>query len=253
MTSEREKNLLVVDVGRTSYQTCWNLQRKLVELRASGSVPDLLLLTEHPHVYTIGKTGDERNLLVSRSELAGVPVIYNDRGGDITYHGPGQLVGYPILDLNGFLPDLARYLRGLEEVVMAALKRFSLQGSRMDGYTGVWLGDEKICAIGIKTTRWITMHGFALNVNTDLSYFAKIIPCGISDKGITSMEMQLGGPVRISDVASAVVSEFVSYFGFRQDKTTMSALLQLLRGREANHAGQSGEWLQLHGIHEVTE
>ena len=242
-----------MDVGRTSYERCWTLQRQLVELRASGRVPDILLLTEHPHVYTIGKSGDERHLLVSRSELTGVPVIHNDRGGDITYHGPGQLVGYPILDLSGFLPDLARYLRGLEEVIMSALSRFKLQCSRMDGYTGVWLGDEKICAIGIKTTRWITMHGFALNVNTDLAYFAKIIPCGISDKGVTSMERHLGGPVRMSDVASAVAGDFVSYFDFREEKTTMSVLLQLLGGRDPSHAGQSGKWPQIHGIHEVIE
>ncbi len=254
MPSESENTILVVDVGRTSYDACWEMQRELVELRASGRVPDLLLLTEHPHVYTIGKTGNEKHLRVRRSELErdGIPVVHTDRGGDITYHGPGQLVGYPILDLHCVLPDLDRYLRGLEEIIMRALDRFSLRGSRMEGYTGVWVGEEKICAIGIKTTRWITMHGFALNVNTDLSYFAKIIPCGISDKGVTSMERRLGRPVRMSDVASVVDNEFVSYFGYRKAEGGMSALLQLLEEVGIRRAGLSGEQSQFYGEYEVT-
>jgi lipoate-protein ligase B len=249
MRPEREGTILVVDAGRTSYEGCWQLQRRLVELRAAGRVKDLLLLTEHRDVYTIGKSGDETHLRADRSELGDVPVIHNDRGGDITYHGPGQLVGYPILDLAVLRADLAWYLRGLEEVVIRALGRFGLRGSRIDGYTGVWVGDEKVCAIGIKTTRWITMHGFALNVNTDLSHFSKIVPCGISDKGVTSMEACLGRSVQMADVASVVVSEFVSYFGFQSEEATMSALLQLLDDGGADHA----EWHQFQGIHEVKE
>jgi lipoyl(octanoyl) transferase len=253
MGLNRVRALLVVDAGRTSYERCWRLQQQLVELRATGRLEDVLLLTEHQHVYTIGKTGDEKHLRAGRSQLGGVPVVHNDRGGDITYHGPGQLVGYPILDLRQLRTDLAWYLRGLEEIVIRTLERFGVHGSRIDGYTGVWVGDEKICAIGIKTTRWITMHGFALNVNTELSHFANIVPCGISDKGVTSMEACLGASVRMADVASAVVSAFVSFFDYQKEELTASALSKLMGERGADHAGRSGTLPQFHGIHEVKE
>jgi lipoyl(octanoyl) transferase len=166
-------------------------------------------------VYTIGKTGDENHLLADQAELLsrGVSVYHNDRGGDITYHGPGQLVGYPILDLNNHYLDLHRYLRDLEEVIIGTLREFGISSQRDSGYTGVWVGTEKICAIGVKTSRWVTMHGFALNVNTDLSFFARIIPCGIFEKGVTSMAQILGGAVDGEVVATIVTKEFGRVFG----------------------------------------
>lgn len=209
------QRILTVELGHTSYGECWELQRRTFALRAAGRISDLLLLTEHDHVYTIGKSGNENHLLAREEELRarGITVWFNDRGGDITYHGPGQLVGYPILDLGGYYRDLHRYLRDLEEVVIRSLAHFGITAGRMEGYTGVWVGQEKICAIGVKSSRWITMHGFALNVATDLSFFDRIIPCGIFEKGVTSMEAVLGRSVRVSDVAKAVREQFGGVFG----------------------------------------
>jgi lipoyl(octanoyl) transferase len=209
------KDLTVIQLGRTDYKQCWDLQQRLHDRRVTGSLLDTLLLTEHDHVYTIGKTGDENHLLADQAELLsrGVSVYHNDRGGDITYHGPGQLVGYPILDLNNHYLDLHRYLRDLEEVIIGTLREFGISSQRDSGYTGVWVGTEKICAIGVKTSRWVTMHGFALNVNTDLSFFARIIPCGIFEKGVTSMAQILGGAVDGEVVATIVTKEFGRVFG----------------------------------------
>ncbi|HET6273271.1 MAG TPA: lipoyl(octanoyl) transferase LipB [Bacteroidota bacterium] len=204
----------VINLGRTDYKGCWDLQQRLFDQRSAGEVGDLLLLTEHDHVYTIGKGGDKNHLLANDEELRsnGVTVYHNDRGGDITFHGPGQLVGYPILDLNNYYLDLHRYLRDLEEVIIRTLAGYGVSASRNADYTGVWVGNDKICAIGVKTSRWITMHGFAFNVNTDLSYFGRIIPCGIFEKGVTSLQQILGRKIDLFDVAARVVEQFSLVF-----------------------------------------
>jgi len=205
----------VVRLGRTRYRECWDLQRALFARRAAGELPDLLLLTEHEHVYTLGTGADVDHLLAGDAELSerGIDVAAVDRGGDITYHGPGQLVGYPLLDLHAYTRDLHWYLRRLEEVIIRVLGEFHVSGSRLEGYTGVWAGGEKICAIGIKASRWITMHGFALNVTTDLSFYDRIIPCGIFDRGVTSLQAVLGSAPPMAAVESAVVRAFAEVFG----------------------------------------
>lgn len=178
-----------------------------------------LLFVEHPHVYTLGKSGDENNLLINNKTLQekGVSFFKTNRGGDITYHGPGQLVGYPILDLDCFFTDIHKYLRFLEACIIATLADYGIEASRSKGETGVWLdaagsNPRKICAMGIRTSRWVTMHGFALNVNTDLSYFDYIIPCGIQDKSVTSMEKELGSSVDIREVAQKFQRHFANTF-----------------------------------------
>lgn len=204
------RRLRVVNLGRTNYRACWDLQRKIHAARMAGTAPDTFLLTEHDNVYTIGRGGNPDHLLAGADTLAarGIDVVENDRGGDITYHGPGQLVGYPILDLRNHRQDLHRYLRDLEEVVIRALAGCGVNASRHPSYTGVWVGGDKICAIGVKTVSWVTMHGFALNVSTDLSYFGSIIPCGIFERGVTSMRETLGCDVPMPAVAAAVVEAF---------------------------------------------
>jgi len=178
-----------------------------------------LLFVEHPHVYTLGKSGDENNLLVTNEVLAekGVRFYPTNRGGDITYHGPGQLVGYPILDLDCFFTDIHKYLRLLEECIIATLADYGILAGRSKGETGVWLDAEgenprKICAMGIRTSRWVTMHGFALNVNTDLSFFDYIIPCGIRNKGVTSMQRELGKTVDLKEVSEKFKQHFARHF-----------------------------------------
>ncbi len=209
-------NLNVFRLGRTEYGKCWDVQKQVFDLRASGGIDDTLLLTEHNHTYTIGKSGDDNHLLAREAELlaAGVTVFHNDRGGDITYHGPGQIVGYPILDLHNHYLDLHRYLRDLEEVVIGTLKDFEVVATRKPEYTGVWVGNEKICAIGVKTSKWITMHGFALNVNTDLSYFGRIIPCGIFEHGVTSLQAVLRREMEMGEVMQCLADHFARVFHF---------------------------------------
>jgi lipoyl(octanoyl) transferase len=226
-------SLVTVDLGRTSYGECWELQRRTFAMRSEGRIPDHLLLTEHDPVYTIGRSGTEHHLLAREEELQarGVSVWHNDRGGDITYHGPGQLVGYPILDLGGYYRDLHRYLRDLEEVIIRSLAGFGIHGGRIPEYTGVWVGDKKICAIGIKSSRWITMHGFALNITTDLSFFERIIPCGIFEKGVTSMEQLLEHPVPAGEVKTAVAEQFGRVFGTELRWQSPGEFLSLI-GRE---------------------
>ena len=204
-----------MDLGRTPYEDCWSYQQKLLEERSAGIQPDVLLLTEHDHVFTIGTAGKPAHVLASRAELAalGASVVNTDRGGDVTYHGPGQLVAYPILDLERHRKDLHWYLRALEESVIRLLRRYGLEGTRSEPYTGVWVGSEKICAIGVRTRRWVTMHGLALNINTQMQYFTSIVPCGIAHRGVTSMAMLLGSPVEMKDVARDFVTEFASVFG----------------------------------------
>jgi lipoyl(octanoyl) transferase len=205
----------VIILGRTNYKKCWDLQQRLLDRHVAREVGDLLLLTEHDHVYTIGKSGDAGHLLASEEELKskGVTVYNNDRGGDITYHGPGQLVCYPILDLNNYYLDLHRYLRDIEQVIIQTLAHYGVTATRDADYTGVWVGTDKICAIGVKTSRWVTMHGFALNLNTDLSNFGRIIPCGIFEKGVTSLKQLLGHDVDVKAVGERVVGEFGLVFG----------------------------------------
>ena len=217
------RTVAVCSLGKTRYADAWKLQQQLFELRRRGGSGDLLVLNEHEHVYTIGKAGDDNHLLASDEELRreGVDVFHIDRGGDITYHGPGQLVGYPILDLNVYGADIHRYLRSLEEVLIRALKDFGIAGEREEGMTGVWVKGEKIAALGVKVSRWITMHGFALNVNTDLGKFGRIIPCGIFHKGVTSMQRLLGASVSMTDVERSVAEAFAEVFACRM--TAMSA------------------------------
>jgi len=203
-----------VNLGRTPYAECWSYQQDLLERRIAGELSDTLVLTEHDHVYTIGASGEARHVLASPAELAamGASVVSTDRGGDVTYHGPGQLVAYPIMDLQQHRTDLHWYLRALEESVIRVLGRFGLEAERSEPYTGVWVGNEKVCAIGVRTRRWVTMHGLALNVNTELKYFRSIIPCGIAHRGVTSLAMLLSSPVDMEEVARAFVVEFASVF-----------------------------------------
>lgn len=207
--------ILVSNLGRTRYAEAWDLQQRVFDLRHHGLIDDVLLLTEHEHVYTLGKGGDANHLLASDAELSkdGTEVFRIDRGGDITYHGPGQIVGYPILDLNKYSPDIHKYLRSLEDVLIDLLHAFGIKGEREAGMTGVWVRGEKIAAIGVRVSKWITMHGFALNVNTDLQKFERIIPCGIFHKGITSMQRTLGREVPIEDVERKLTESFSGVFG----------------------------------------
>ena len=200
-------------LGLVPYAEAWALQNRLAEDRAAGRIPDTLLLLQHPHTYTIGRSGTRDHVYLSEAELAarGITCLDVDRGGDVTYHGPGQLVGYPILDL-GLAPDVGAYLRGLEQCVIDVLAQFQIRAGRVERYTGVWIGDEKIAAIGVKLARGITTHGFALNVSTDLELFRHILPCGIPDKGVTSMERQLGRAPAMSGVEDAVVTRIMAQF-----------------------------------------
>lgn len=228
----------VTDLGVTDYKSCWDLQQRLFTLRAGDMIPDILLLTEHRHVYTIGKTGKASHLLADEAELRArhIDVYFNDRGGDITYHGPGQLVGYPILNLNNYYLDLHRYLRDLEEVVIRALQAFGVTAHREPEYTGVWVGNAKICAIGVKTGRWVTMHGFAFNINTDLSFFNRIIPCGIFEKGVTSLQESIKHRIDLSDVARVLVGEFATVFGVETRTISREELHQMMKSAVATEA-----------------
>src|SRR5699024_7319949 len=175
---------------------------------------EVLLLVEHPHVYTLGKNGDKNHLLKGAAELAEIDAefVESDRGGDITYHGPGQIVGYPILDLDRHFTDMHKYLRYLEEVIIRTCAAYDIEAGRINGLTGVWVGDEKICAMGIRCSRWVTMHGFAFNVNADLSYFNHIVPCGIDNKSVTCLQKVLVKPVDIARVKKQIVAHFEEVF-----------------------------------------
>jgi lipoyl(octanoyl) transferase len=223
---EQLPRVLTTHLGRTRYAEAWELQKTLWALRAAGRIDDLLLLTEHEHVYTIGKSGDNDHLLASAEELraGGVDVFDVDRGGDITYHGPGQLVGYPILDLNGYEPDIHKYLHNLEEVIIRALALYGVRAGREEGFTGVWVNGEKIAALGVKVGRWVTMHGFAFNVNADLSKFGRIIPCGIFHKGVTSLDRLVGHTVEMEEVAERIRKSFADVFRCTLVPMTMAEL-----------------------------
>ncbi len=201
-------------LGSVPYRQAWQVQRERVARRSAGMIPDTLLLLSHPPVVTLGKGGSIDHLLGSGADLErrGVEFVETDRGGDITFHGPGQIVGYAIVDLAPRGRDLHRFLRDLEEVLIRALADFGLAADRTPGLTGVWVGEAKVAAIGIRVTRWITHHGFALNVDTDLSFFDLIVPCGIGDRGVTSMAELLGGPVGCKRVEDALERSFREVF-----------------------------------------
>lgn len=226
------KELLFYELGRKDYKETWDYQEALfqqtldlkIKNRSADTrmeTPNHLIFVEHPHVYTLGKSGDIKNLLVSEQELAkkGASFYKINRGGDITYHGPGQIVGYPILDLDNFFTDIHKYLRLLEEMVILTLADYGVRGERSKGETGVWLDvgtpyARKICAMGVRASRWVTMHGFALNVNVDLGYFDFMVPCGIKDKSVTSLNVELGKKeIDIYEVQQRLLTHFKDLFG----------------------------------------
>jgi len=223
------------DLGIAPYKETWdfqeelferNVQRKLqnrLEGKADGEgTEDVLLFVEHPHVYTLGKSGDIFHLLVSEEKLKEIGATYYpiNRGGDITYHGPGQIVGYPLLDLEHFFTDIHKYMRYLEEAIIRTIAHYGIVGGRIDGLTGVWLDIDdpkkarKIAALGVKCSRWLTMHGFAFNVNTDLNYFNYIVPCGITDKTVTSLSKELGREMDMDEVKRILLQELAEVFQF---------------------------------------
>jgi lipoyl(octanoyl) transferase len=202
-------------LGLVDYASALELQRDRVAQRKAGTIPDTLLLLEHPHVYTLGRNARPENMLVSAEWLAsrGAQVFPTDRGGDVTYHGPGQLVGYPILDLTRHRRDISWYMRSLEEVFIRTARDWGIEAGRAPGAPGVWVGNDKLTAMGVHLSRWVTSHGFAMNVNTDLSYFQWIVPCGLRDKGVTSLAKLLGHTLDMDEVAERVVEHFGAVFG----------------------------------------
>jgi lipoyl(octanoyl) transferase len=224
------KKVSFKDLGLIDYKQCWDFQEELfaeiLAVKSSNrkenktiSTKNHLIFCEHPHVYTLGKSGDEKNLLVNEDYLKSRGATFHkiNRGGDITYHGPGQIVGYPILDLDNFFTDIHKYLRFLEEAVILTLKEYGLETERSPGETGVWFDvgttkARKICALGVKSSRWVTMHGFAFNVNSDLSYFGNIIPCGITDKSVTSLQKELGKELNMDEVRNKLKTHLVELF-----------------------------------------
>ena len=196
----------IIDLGISEFKDTWNLQKELQEKRILGEIEDQLILVEHPAVYTLGKNASKEHIL-KRKE--GVSVIQTDRGGNITFHGPGQLVGYPILDLNFYKRSITWYMRELEQLMIDVLKEYGIEGSTKKGLTGTWVKDHKIAALGVRIRRWVTMHGFSLNISPDLSYYQDIIPCGIQEYGVTSMAMIMGEEVPSMD---EVKIKMVDYF-----------------------------------------
>ena len=219
-----------IDLGLIEYQKCWDFQTKLFNETVQQKIfnrknpeekiktKNHLIFCEHPHVYTLGKSGDETNLLINQEEQKAKKVNFfkTNRGGDITYHGPGQLVVYPILDLDYFFSDIHKYLRYLEDAVIMTLANYGLLGNRIDGLTGVWIDDNKnprkICAIGVKSSRWVTMHGIGFNINSDLNYFNSIVPCGIDDKSVTSLEKELGKPIDMLELKTRFTNNIIKIF-----------------------------------------
>lgn len=231
----QNRTVIFEDWGHADYKTAWDRQKQyqqqiVAQKVANRKRPPLehvptdnyLVFNQHPHVFTLGKSGDEANLLLSEAEMAaaGIQYYHIERGGDITYHGPGQLTGYPIFDLENFRTDLGSYLRNIEQAIINVLASYGIKGDRIEKLTGVWVDTQtpnprKICAIGIKCSRWVSMHGFAFNITTDLSYFNKIVPCGIADKGVTSLAAELGEAVDFNRVADEVKIALSEVFGYR--------------------------------------
>ncbi|MEN9973867.1 MAG: lipoyl(octanoyl) transferase LipB [Bacteroidota bacterium] len=226
----------IQDLGLIDYKEAWDLQESLlkesVDLKVANRTNNSmhlptnhLLFCEHPHVYTLGKSGKPEHLLLDDNQLSEVSATYYkiNRGGDITYHGPGQLVMYPIIDLEQFFTDIHKYLRFLEEVVILTLKEYGLNADRYEGLTGVWMEPNtpkarKICAMGVKCSRWITMHGIGFNINSDLNYFQHIVPCGIDDKAVTSLEKELGRKISMTEVKESLIKHMAAIFGFEFEK-----------------------------------
>ncbi len=217
LIKESKRELLVCDLGKISYSQAWDIQKKYFRLRNQNKISDTLFLCEHPHTYTLGKVAHKENLLFNEYELnvKGIEVFEIDRGGDITYHGPGQIVGYPIINLSDWKKDTHLYLRSLEEVLIKTCSDYGIDSTRVENYTGVWIEDRKICAIGIKISRWITMHGFAFNVNTDLNLFNGIIPCGIKEKEVTSLKKELNRELKLQQVIEKIVNNFINVFEYK--------------------------------------
>ena len=226
------RSLQVRRLGLVPYADGLELQRRLVEDRKADRIPDTLLLLQHPHVLTIGVKKDGRShILASPDRLAslGVDVFETGRGGDVTYHGPGQLVGYPILDLNPDRRDVHHYVRDLEEVMIRVCADYGLAADRVKGFSGAWIksdsGDEKIGAIGVRISRWVTSHGFAFNVSTDIDFFNLIVPCGIADKGVTSLQSKLGRAVQMTAVEDALVSHFAAVFDRKPELSQIASVI----------------------------
>ncbi len=224
------QKVILQDLGLKDYKETWDYQetlfQEIISLKidnrrnnANHKTHNYFLFVEHPHVYTLGKSGDMSNLLLNETQLTekGVTFYKINRGGDITYHGPGQIVGYPILDLDNFFTDIHKYLRFLEEVIIKTLAEYGVKAGRSEGETGVWLDAgtpfaRKICAMGVRTSRWVTMHGFALNVNSNLGFFDNIIPCGIKGKAVTSLEAELNKKVSLEEVKQHILKHFTAMF-----------------------------------------
>ena len=216
MIETKTKKIITLDLGLKSYKEVWDLQKEMQQQRIKGKIEDTLILVEHEPVYTLGKNADENHLLQSRDES--VNIFNIERGGDITFHGPGQLVGYPILDLSNYKKSVSWYMRILEQVTIDVIAEFGINSSRIEGLTGVWVGDEKIAAQGVRISRWVTMHGFALNVNTDLSFYDGIIPCGIFEYGVTSLEQMLGEKQDLKKVKRIVIEKFNFHLKVENEK-----------------------------------
>ena len=233
MNSVINKNVKYKSLGLINYEESWKKQEsifnKIIDTKIKNrnlqkeiKTDNYILTCSHPHVYTLGKSGDEKNLLIDKNiiEKENLEFFKINRGGDITYHGPGQIVIYPILDLENFFTDIHKYLRSLEEAVILTLKEYNIESGRIKDYTGVWIdiksdNPRKICALGVKTSRWVTMHGLALNVNTDLNFFKNIIPCGINDKEVTSISKEIGQDIKIKDVEKKLLNNLSKVFEFR--------------------------------------
>ena len=225
---------LTIDLGLVPYAEAWTLQKRLVAARKAGAIEDVLLLCEHPHVITLGRNGRREHLLTSEHVLRqkGVELHATDRGGDITYHGPGQIVGYPILNLGAIRRDVGWYVRTLEEAMIRATWEFGLAAGREEGKTGVWVRAEKLAAIGVHISRWVTSHGFAYNVATDLRFFELIVPCGIADRRATSLEKLLGRTVALGEVAPRIARHFGEAFGLAMKAATNEELRKRLAATE---------------------
>jgi len=201
----------ILDLGKSHYNDAWKLQKRLQSQRISGQIDDQLLLVEHFPVYTLGKNAPREHLLTKESD--DISIIQTDRGGDITFHGPGQLVGYPILDLNQYKRSITWYMRELEQLIIDVLKEYDINAVRKKGLTGVWVKDKKIAALGVRISKWVTMHGFSFNINPDLKYYQGIIPCGITEYGVTSMADLLGDDVpNMSEIKDTLVKHFIAIF-----------------------------------------
>ncbi len=228
------KKAQFINLGLIDYKNAWDYQvdlfNKILYVKsenrtlsgeAQKTTDNYLIFCEHPHVFTLGKSGDEKNLLIRKEDLDSIHASYYhiNRGGDITYHGPGQIVGYPVIDMENFFTDIHQYMRILEEAVIKTLWEYNIAGGRIPGLTGVWINHEhpqnarKICALGVKTSRWVTMHGFALNINTDLRYFGYIVPCGIQEKSVTSLEKELGNKQDMAEVGEVLKEKIRELFG----------------------------------------